>query len=444
LLSLLRSAANSLDELAQLHGMPHLAINPRNLLVRDDHMLLFEYGLVPLLLGAQGKPAGTINVRYAAPELFEKTASKTADQYSLALVYAEMLSGHHPRPSRVVSRPGASKTAAKLDLSMLPAFDRDIVTRALNSDPTRRFGSCREFIRALEDAGGPSPDQKERYRSLPAIVSLANLRGEPSRGDTLRLPGVDAFVTELILTTANALKICEYNQLRYLILPGNTVEHRCPIRMIPGGLRLKLHDFAKQYTGMVVRQDDSTYQCRIPASRNLWQRCFGGESGMEVHVLLQPLPEPIPQMVEAVVRVHPYGSANARLTNEITQIGPNLIESVRTYLQAEPDQRGRERWPCQQPVHVYPVYPDLQVGNAIEGMGKNVSLAGVGLRLPEAVPTEYAYVTFPAAPITAAAVLGRVVRTKPGPEGAHDVGIEFPTDTAPNSNGQAALDSKSK
>src|SRR5262249_28893786 len=151
-------------------------------------------------------------------------------------------------------------------------------------------------------------DQKERYRSLPAIVSLANLRGEPSRGDTLRLPGVDQFVTELILTTANALKLCEFNQLRYLILPGNVVEHRCPIRMIPGGLRLKLHDFPKQYNGVSVRQDDVHFQCRTPASRTLWQRCFGGESAMEVPVQLHPLPEPIPQMVEAVVRVQPYGS----------------------------------------------------------------------------------------------------------------------------------------
>src|SRR5207247_10515683 len=154
LLSLLRSAAASLDELAQLHGMPHLAINPRNLRVRDDRVLLFEYGLVQLLWGAHGKPAGKLNVRYAAPELFEKTTSRTADQYSLALVYAEMLSGHHPRPGRVVSRSSA-KTAAKMDLSMLPAFDRDIVIRALNAEPTRRDGSCQGLIRALEDAGGP-------------------------------------------------------------------------------------------------------------------------------------------------------------------------------------------------------------------------------------------------------------------------------------------------
>ena len=40
--------------------------------------------------------------------------------------------------------------------------------------------------------------------------------------------------------------------------------------------------------------------------------------------------------------------------------------------------------------------------------------------------------------------LARVVRTKPGAEGAHDVGVEFPTEAGQNANGQVTLDSKSK
>ena len=44
----------------------------------------------------RAKPSRSAMMRYAAPELFTSALSRHCDQYSLALVYAEMLTGVHP------------------------------------------------------------------------------------------------------------------------------------------------------------------------------------------------------------------------------------------------------------------------------------------------------------------------------------------------------------
>lgn len=425
LIGYLRPAADALDELSQKHGLAHLCLNPRNLLVKEDGIQIFEFGLVSLLWAPLGKPAGSLNARYAAPEMFErKPPTGAADQYSLALIYAEMLTGVHPRPTRASNRPSASRAPVKLDLDLLPVFDRAIVARALHADPQQRFASCSDFVSALEDAArSADPEANNPFRKLPAVIPLATLRGDTTPPGSQ--PTVERFVTDIILVTHEALEIGEFNNLRYLLREGNVIEHRCPIRMIPGGLRLKLHDFPKQWSAQLLKQDDSTFLCRIPARRTVWQRCFGGESGMEVHVLLQALAEPVPQMVEAIVRIQPYGATDRGLVKDLTQVGPALIESLRTYLQAEPDQREKERWPCAQRLHLYPVYPDLQVGEPIEADAQNISLTGIGFRTSEQIPTEHLYVNFPsAAPLTTLAIRARILRSQPGARG-HEVGAVF-------------------
>ncbi len=423
LLGYLLAAARALDELYQQHRLAHLALNPGNLLVHNDRVLLFEYGLVPLVWLPQGKTAGGLNPRYAAPETYGPHAAAAADQYSLAMIYAELLTGLPPRPSRATARASASR--GKLDLDLLPAFDRSVLARALDSDPQRRFPTCTDFLRALEQAGGVQAP-KSSFQDLAPLVALATLLlGEPDPEET-SLPTVEQFVTQWILATMDALHIGERDNLRYLLRPGNMVEHRCLIRMIPGGLKLKLHDFLKQWSGQRLHQDDRRFVCRIPADRTFWQRCFGGESGLEVQVLLQDLPEPVAQKVEAIIRIQPYGAANARLNEEITQIGPAVIDSVRTYLQAEPDQRGRERWPCRHPLHLYPVFPDLHLGEPVTARGKDISVGGIGLRVQQPLPSEYVYVHLPGdTPVSSLAILAHVLRCQPAADGWHDVGAAF-------------------
>src|SRR5207253_821363 len=132
-------AADALDALWGQHALPHLGLNPRTLLLDGGQAPLADFGLVPLLWLPTGQPAAPLNSRYAAPELSRPgEGGPAADQYSLALTYAEMLTGFHPLhgrqgpPRRAAA--GAPRGGPAPDLDLLPAPDRAAVSRALDPD----------------------------------------------------------------------------------------------------------------------------------------------------------------------------------------------------------------------------------------------------------------------------------------------------------------------
>jgi serine/threonine protein kinase len=166
LLAWMRAAAEALDQLAAQHGLWHLGLNPGNLLLEGERLLIGDFGLVPLVWMPGGQSAGQVNPRYAGPELVRDGATAYSDQYSLALIYAEMVTGFYPRlkqpnarsgfhrrPPAAVTRSGPPVVPHKvLDLDFLPAEDHAVVARALHDDPFHRFASCTAFVEALEHA----------------------------------------------------------------------------------------------------------------------------------------------------------------------------------------------------------------------------------------------------------------------------------------------------
>jgi serine/threonine protein kinase len=424
LLGYLAAAARALDELSRDLRLGHLGLNPNNLWLESEHVLLAEFGLVPLVWQAQGKPAGPVNPRYAAPELFAPGPAPAADQYSLALIYAEALTGLHPRPTRPSGRGGASG-AGKLNLDLLPAFDRPVIARALQSDPRQRFDSCSELVQALEQSL-PAEGEATRslFQELPALLPVPASPGGAVPPESA-WPAVEHVVSQWLATATGAVRLGETGGLHYLVFPGDVIEHRCAVRIIPGGLRLKLHDFPKQWQAHLEKQDDTTFVCRIPAVRNLWQRWFSGATGLIVCVTLQPLDD-TPQLVEAAVRIEPYGSRSARLTEALSEVGPALIESLRAYLQPESGQREYERWPCSLSWSVYPASSDGQVCEPLEVLGKDLSLGGIRFRTPQPLPGDHFYLSLPSAGSSPSfAVLAHVRRQDPGADGWHEVGAGF-------------------
>ena len=206
LLGYLRSAAEVLDILYDQWKVPHLGLNPRNLLVDRGRVWMADYGLVQLLWLPGGQSAALLNPRYAAPELSTGTYGTAADQYSLALIYAEMLSGYHPQNRRVATKSGPirrsgmrrsdmQQASGKIDLDMVVASDRDILAHALDADPAQRFASCSALVAALETA----IDERARVdfaSAVPRVISCARLLGErPPEG--LLVPGVGQLLAEL-------------------------------------------------------------------------------------------------------------------------------------------------------------------------------------------------------------------------------------------------------
>src|SRR5439155_23470927 len=86
---------------------------------------------------------------YASPERFRGVISPTSDQYSLAIVYQELLTGTLPFPGKTFNDLRLQHTTHEPDLNPLPATERPVVARALAKNPQMRFASCTDFVRAL-------------------------------------------------------------------------------------------------------------------------------------------------------------------------------------------------------------------------------------------------------------------------------------------------------
>jgi eukaryotic-like serine/threonine-protein kinase len=150
LLRYMADAADGLDYLSESHNLMHLDVKPRNLFLIGDHVKVADFGLAKHLerQSTSGIMAG-ISPQYAAPETFASKITKYSDQYSLAIVYAELIAGRRPFSGKTIRELALQHMNVEPDLSGLPDRDRRIVARALAKDPFKRFPSCKEFVEAL-------------------------------------------------------------------------------------------------------------------------------------------------------------------------------------------------------------------------------------------------------------------------------------------------------
>src|SRR4051812_17064668 len=144
LLRYLADAAEALDVIAARYGLQHLDVKPANLFLIDGHVKVGDYGLVRALGG--GQAVAGMTPKYTAPEVLRGHADARSDQYSLALVYHELLTGSFPYPGRTAQQLMLQHVGAEPDLSALTAADRPAVARALAKVPADRFPSCTAFV----------------------------------------------------------------------------------------------------------------------------------------------------------------------------------------------------------------------------------------------------------------------------------------------------------
>jgi serine/threonine protein kinase, bacterial len=158
---LLMQAADALDFLNGFRhkvrdrrvSFQHCDIKPGNLLIFGETVKLCDFGLTTRVnsLCKNRRPAGT--PEYSAPEVLRSRISEATDQFSLAVTYCELRGDRLPFPgmpevySQNYRRPPP-------DLSMLSAVEQPIVQRALSSNPTERWPTCRAFMAELERVVG--------------------------------------------------------------------------------------------------------------------------------------------------------------------------------------------------------------------------------------------------------------------------------------------------
>lgn len=149
LLKYIRNAADALDYLSDEHGLQHLDIKPENLLMVSGHVKVADFGLIKDLQEQSQSLMSGMTPAYAAPELFDGRPGTKSDQYSLAIVYQEMLTSLRPFPGTTPAQLAAQHMHGKPNLRPLPKSDQPVIARALSKDPGARYENCRAMAEEL-------------------------------------------------------------------------------------------------------------------------------------------------------------------------------------------------------------------------------------------------------------------------------------------------------
>ncbi|HEY2787099.1 MAG TPA: tubulin-like doman-containing protein [Fimbriiglobus sp.] len=156
LLRYMEETAEAIDLMNKHYHIQHLDVKPQNLFLVFNHIKVADFGLAKSFEGNRGTVTGGVTPVYAAPETFEGYASLYTDQYSLGIVFQELLTGTRPFNGSNVKQLLMQHLNGVPDLSPLPDADRPIIGRSLNKKPDDRWPSCTEMIQALARSGSPA------------------------------------------------------------------------------------------------------------------------------------------------------------------------------------------------------------------------------------------------------------------------------------------------
>lgn len=143
-----------------IHAHPqrvvHRDIKPSNLLIHqeDGRLVVADFGIARAMqrerpLTQSGWALGTEH--YTAPEQSQGKAEPASDIYSMGVVAYQILTGLLPFQAIVRSRAAKLPCPSELNPELSSAVD-DVVLRAIDNDPMKRYPSASEFIRALDAA----------------------------------------------------------------------------------------------------------------------------------------------------------------------------------------------------------------------------------------------------------------------------------------------------
>lgn len=174
----MEEAAEALDVMNFRYGLQHSDIKPQNLFLVHNHVKVADFGLVKGLKDAKMVTSGCFSPLYAAPETFEGRISPQSDQYSLAIVYQELLTGVRPFDGKNPRQLLMQHMQGEPNVAPLPLAEQKVVQKALAKKPEERFATCGELVQALrtgdrQPAAAPTHTRMKRPSLPPGAPNSA-------------------------------------------------------------------------------------------------------------------------------------------------------------------------------------------------------------------------------------------------------------------------------
>ncbi len=397
----------------------HFCLNPKNILLSSDHIVLLDFGLIHHLWKGKGRSAQAINPHYSPPEMRDGRFHAASDQYTLAMMFVELLTGSHP--------PGLSKRAARgvdcdRNLALVASADETVLRRALHKNPEKRFSTCSDFVHALARDGRLR--KRSRSSGFPEVVRIADLdSGRPPSsvrpvakdGENLgKPPEMDPqqFITQLLVQEVGPFLVRKSGAIQYLEYSETRLDCCMPVRAIGNVFDLKLKSFADEHNATFRRQQGK-YVMTLLSPGTFWQQLLGTTPRIEFRVEYHPPTEAKVNLSQARVQIEVLGRPKNSVAEELKSICLRMLNRFRAHVQDAPDHRKQIRLPLHQQVLIYPITSNTEWGTRIVGETKDVSIGGVGIRLHEPIESKYVYLVFPQSQSLAElAVLGKIVRIR--------------------------------
>ena len=304
-------AADALQH-AHDHQLIHQDVKPSNFLLRNRQshpnrpdILLTDFGIAKFNTTSSTKSQSVRGTpAFMAPEQWESRPVPASDQYSLAIMAYQLLTGHTPFVGRMeqvmhqhfMAQP---QPPSRYNVSIPPALDA-VILRALAKQPAERYPSISDFARAFQQA--------------------------------IQQPEAGELRTTLNISKAEALAGSER------------------IITLPGGRRIAITIPKDAYDGQIIRlneQGEQLYQDgpRGPliltlaiSQKDMFRPSISGE---QERIAPAPVPPPPPPGYAAAPYPSPYTSNYSNIPATTPSLNPNYSTSATTGPEVLPsDKRG--------------------------------------------------------------------------------------------------------
>lgn len=165
-------------EFVENHGITHRDLRPENVLIgRNDEVKLINFGMAAktgarrITFANLAQSVGFSDY-FSPEELAGKRGDVRSDIYALGVVLYEMLTGRTPfQGMDPFSRIGKDPTPPRELDPAIPAQLQEVIYRALESEPRKRYANAREFahdLRHLDQVSVSTRESRDQKRQREA------------------------------------------------------------------------------------------------------------------------------------------------------------------------------------------------------------------------------------------------------------------------------------